>query len=213
MPVLPWAARLDKQRRRASRAGQPRKSRWRRLRNRCPSGYASVDHECRPSQVVEDVIRVEFAGDDIGQKTAARELIDDRQHRKARPSRVRSWRKSQGWTWPVRSGRSRAPDPSFSHTRSRLGCFCGTFSPSRRQTPLRFPPAFGAKQGTHPPAAVAAIGGRQADDCHPQRAPHHLGQKAHAAPFVAFRAPDKQALGKLHLRADMIDVCPAGGKG
>ncbi len=168
MPVLPWAARLDKQRRRASRAGQPRKSRWRRLRNRCPSGYASVDHECRPSQVVEDVIRVEFAGDDIGQKTAARELIDDRQHRKARPSRVRSWRKSQGWTWPVRSGRSRAPDPSFSHTRSRLGCFCGTFSPSRRQT-LEGPASLRRKARHAPARRRGGHRRRQADDRHRRR--------------------------------------------
>jgi len=31
------------------------------------------------------------------------------------------------------SGRSRTHDPSLSHSRPRLGCFTGTFSPSRRQ--------------------------------------------------------------------------------
>jgi hypothetical protein len=31
------------------------------------------------------------------------------------------------------SGRRRTREPSASHSRPRLGCFCGTFSPSRRQ--------------------------------------------------------------------------------
>jgi len=36
-------------------------------------------------------------------------------------------------TWFGRSARSRMQDPSASHSRPRLGCLAGTFSPSRRQ--------------------------------------------------------------------------------
>jgi hypothetical protein len=36
-------------------------------------------------------------------------------------------------TWLGRSARSRVHDPSASHSRPRLGCRAGTFSPSRRQ--------------------------------------------------------------------------------
>ena len=53
--------------------------------------------------------------------------------RNLRPSRVRSSIKSYAQTWFARSGRSRTHDPSFSHSRPRLGCRAGTFSPSRRQ--------------------------------------------------------------------------------
>ena len=50
-----------------------------------------------------------------------------------RPSRARSSTKSQAHTWFARSGRRRTQEPSFSHSRPRLGCRRGTFSPSRRQ--------------------------------------------------------------------------------
>lgn len=53
--------------------------------------------------------------------------------RNLRPSWVRSSTKSYDQTWLGRSARSRMHDPSFSHSRPRLGCLAGTFSPSRRQ--------------------------------------------------------------------------------
>ncbi len=36
-------------------------------------------------------------------------------------------------TCPGYSGRSRMQEPSFNHSRPRLGRFCGTLSPSRRE--------------------------------------------------------------------------------
>src|SRR5207237_9558009 len=53
--------------------------------------------------------------------------------RNLRPSWVRSSTKSYDQTWVGRSARSRMHDPAFSHSRPRLGCLAGTFSPSRRQ--------------------------------------------------------------------------------
>ena len=49
------------------------------------------------------------------------------------PSRVRSNTKSYAHTWLPYAGLSLIQDPSLSHSRPRLGCLAGTFSPSRRQ--------------------------------------------------------------------------------
>ena len=48
------------------------------------------------------------------------------------PMRSRS-NKVELHKWLRRSGLSRIQEPSFSHSRLRGLCFCGTFSPSRRQ--------------------------------------------------------------------------------
>ena len=59
-------------------------------------------------------------------------------------------------------------DPSLSHSLPRFGCFCGTFSPSRRQDALDplgvHVPTFGPEQGSDPPIAISAILAGQADD-------------------------------------------------
>src|ERR1700684_646289 len=49
------------------------------------------------------------------------------------PSCVIALTKSYPHTWFARADRSRTHDPSFSHNLPRGLCFCGTFSPSRRQ--------------------------------------------------------------------------------
>ncbi len=51
-----------------------------------------------------------------------------------RPSCVRSATKSYAQTWCRYAGRRRMHEPSASHSRPRFGCFCGTLSPSRRQS-------------------------------------------------------------------------------
>ncbi len=51
----------------------------------------------------------------------------------ARPSCVLACTRSYAHTWSRRCGRSLMHEPSVSHSRPRLGCFLGTFSPSRRQ--------------------------------------------------------------------------------
>ena len=63
-------------------------------------------------------------------------------------------------------------DPSLSHGLPRFGCFCGSFSPSRRQMrwdPLGVHvPTFGPEQGSDPPIAISAILAGQADDRGPE---------------------------------------------
>ncbi len=49
------------------------------------------------------------------------------------PSWVRLSTKSQDQTWFGRSGLRRTQEPSASQSLPFFGCFCGTFSPSRRQ--------------------------------------------------------------------------------
>ena len=61
-------------------------------------------------------------------------------------------------------GRRRMQDPSLSHSLPRFGCFCGTFSPSRRQMRWTRVPTFGPEQGSDPPIAISAILAGQADD-------------------------------------------------
>ena len=51
-----------------------------------------------------------------------------------RPSCVRAVRKSYAHTWWRYAGRQRTHDPSVNQSRPRLGCFWGTFSPSRRHS-------------------------------------------------------------------------------
>src|SRR5215472_13199990 len=53
--------------------------------------------------------------------------------RNSRPSCVRSAMKSYDQTWLQWVGRRRTQAPSARQSRARLGCFCGTFSPSWRQ--------------------------------------------------------------------------------
>src|SRR3979411_3194426 len=96
--------------------------------------------------------------------------------RNLRPSWVRSSTKSYDQTWLGRSARSRMHDPSFSHSRPRLGCLAGALSPSRRPTrsplpPPTRPPPFTVAQPAGPAQqlgnlaiAVAAISPAQLDD-------------------------------------------------
>ncbi len=102
--------------------------------------------------------------------------------RNTRPSWVRSWTKSWDQTWFGRSGRRRTQEPSPNQSRPFFACFCGIFSPSRRQirsTRLWFTcPLTGRRiarqfcregasvvrhSGDHP-IAVTPVGARQLDD-------------------------------------------------
>src|SRR4051812_20669354 len=87
--------------------------------------------------------------------------------RNLRPSWVRSSTKSYDQTWLGRSARSRMHDPSFSHSRPRLGCLAGTFSPAPPDPldPLIVDqPAGPAQQLGDLAIAVAAILPDQLDD-------------------------------------------------
>lgn len=60
-------------------------------------------------------------------------LVDDGQNAELAPIMGAPFDEIIGPDMPGYCGRSRMHEPSFSHSRPRLGCFCGTFSPSRRQ--------------------------------------------------------------------------------
>ncbi len=69
----------------------------------------------------------------VYRQTAARIFVDDGQHAE-RPAILGAILHEiigpdvAGAFWPKPDA-----EPSFSQSRPRLGCFCGTFSPSRRQ--------------------------------------------------------------------------------
>jgi hypothetical protein len=80
--------------------------------------------------------------------------------------------------WWGQHGRRRMHDPSLSHSRPRLGCRLGTFSPSRRQirstrlwltSPPSRQPAIPIEQRAHAAIAVAAELTRQCNDRCSQR--------------------------------------------
>jgi hypothetical protein len=101
-------------------------------------GNSSQDEQIR--QRVDDVDRVEPSGYPNGQAFVG-ELVDDVEQadlasvmgalleKVIEPALA----KAGDQTWLGRSARSRMHDPSASHSRARLGCRLGTFSPSRRQ--------------------------------------------------------------------------------
>ncbi len=97
------------------------------------------------------------------------------------PSRVRSNTKSYAHTWLPYGGLSLRQDPSLSHSRPRLGCLAGTFSPPSPD-PLHslviHSPAISRQQGRDPPVAISPVFAGQRDDvggqnrrivCHPGR--------------------------------------------
>lgn len=104
--------------------------------------------DARADQGIDDVGRVELAFDADRQRLLRALVVRHGPRtdggfngglfsvRKILPSWVRSWTKSQDQTWFGRSGRSRTHEPSLRQRRPFFGCFCGTFSPSRRQ--IRF---------------------------------------------------------------------------
>ena len=131
--VLPRTSRLDEQR----LDSQPREP--------FPDGFgdelgpvirsdvfrdAVPQHQ--PGQHPQNVPRALLPGH-LDRQTLAGELVDHRQDFRGLPSRVRSNTKSYAHTWLPYAGLSLRQAPSLSHSRPRLGCLAGTFSPSRRQ--------------------------------------------------------------------------------
>src|SRR3954465_12280873 len=100
-------------------------------------------------------------------------------------------------------------EPSLSHSRPLFGCFCGTFSPSRRQIRsmrLTFPTHPGVPQhGCDPSIAVTAVLGSERDDVGGQSRLiiTHRRNLALGGSMLA-KNPTRKALGKTMLGNHMI---------
>jgi hypothetical protein len=88
----------------------------------------AISHESRSSRSSEPRCRATL----IDKHSRAHSSTTTRS-RSVSPQCVRASTKSYAHAWSLRSGRSRMPLPSFSHSLPRLGYFLGTFSPACRQ--------------------------------------------------------------------------------
>jgi hypothetical protein len=93
-------------------------------------GNPAQDEQVR--QHVDDIARLQPSGDPNGQALMG-ELVDDGEQAQLASVMNTLLEKVVGPELVGALGRSRMHDPSASHSRARLGCRAGTFSPSRRQ--------------------------------------------------------------------------------